>query len=277
MFVDIDPVTFTMDPARLEAAITPRTKAILPVHLYGQPADMDPILDDRARATASPSSRTPCQAHGAEYKGRRAGSMGDSGCFSFYPGKNLGAYGEGGAVVTNNAEHRHRRCACCATGARRSSYHHVLKGFNYRMEGFQGAVLRVKLRHLETGRRRAARARARYDELLAGGRHASHAEQLDDRAARLSHLRRPHRRSRRAAAQLQADGHPDRPPLPDPGPPAGGATPTSGTRRATSRVAERGRRRSAVAADVPGDDRRAAGRRWSPRCREATSDAAERR
>jgi dTDP-4-amino-4,6-dideoxygalactose transaminase len=103
VFVDIDPITFTMDPAGLEAAITPRTKAIMPVHLYGQTADMDPILAI-ARRHGLLVIEDAAQAHGAEYKGRRAGGMGDMGCFSFYPGKNLGAYGEGGMVVTNNAE-----------------------------------------------------------------------------------------------------------------------------------------------------------------------------
>ena len=91
----------------------------------------------------------PAQAHGAEYKGRRVGSIGDMGCFSFYPGKNLGAYGEGGMVVTDNPRLRAHASGCCATGARRQKYHHVLKGYNFRLEGIQGAVLRVKLRHLE--------------------------------------------------------------------------------------------------------------------------------
>ncbi len=99
VFVDVDPVTWTMDPALIEAAITPRTKAILPVHLHGLMADMDPIMEI-ARRHDLVVIEDAAQAHGAEYKGRRAGSIGDLGCFSFYPGKNLGAYGEGGAVVT---------------------------------------------------------------------------------------------------------------------------------------------------------------------------------
>src|SRR5439155_24380825 len=103
VFVDIDPATFTMDVAQVERAITPRTKAILPVHLYGQPADMDPILDI-ARKHGLVVIEDAAQAHGAEYKGRRVGSIGTLGCFSFYPGKNLGAYGEGGMVVTNDAK-----------------------------------------------------------------------------------------------------------------------------------------------------------------------------
>jgi len=102
VFVDVEPEYFTMDPAKIEAAITPRTKAIIPVHLYGQSADMDPILEI-ARARGLVVIEDACQAHAGEYKGRRCGSMGQLGCFSFYPGKNLGAYGEGGAVVTNDA------------------------------------------------------------------------------------------------------------------------------------------------------------------------------
>jgi dTDP-4-amino-4,6-dideoxygalactose transaminase len=166
VFVDIDPQTFTMDAAKLEAAITPKTKAIIPVHLYGQCADMDPILAI-ARRHGLVVIEDACQAHGAEYKGRRAGSMGDMGCFSFYPGKNLGAYGEAGMVVTDNAEYTRTIRMLRDWGAEKK-YHHVLKGYNFRMEGIQGAVLRVKLRYLEAwteGRRTAA---AHYDRLLAG-------------------------------------------------------------------------------------------------------------
>ena len=166
VFVDIDPRSFTMDPAAIEAAITARTKAIIPVHLYGQPADMDPILDI-ARRHRLVVIEDACQAHGAQYKGRRAGSMGDLGCFSFYPGKNLGAYGEGGMVVTSDARH-----ACTIRMLRdwgaEKKYHHVLKGFNFRLEGIQGAVLRVKLRHLEKWTEARRAAAARYDALLAG-------------------------------------------------------------------------------------------------------------
>ncbi len=137
----------TWTSAALEAAITSRTKVILPVHLYGQPADMDPILDI-AKEAGPGRNRRRRQAHGAEYKGRRAGSLGDMGCFSFYPGKNLGAYGEGGMVVTNNAEYARTIRMLRDWGAERK-YEHVLKGYNFRLEGIQGAVLRVKLRHLE--------------------------------------------------------------------------------------------------------------------------------
>jgi dTDP-4-amino-4,6-dideoxygalactose transaminase len=166
VFVDIDPRTFTIDPARIEAAITARTRAIVPVHLYGQPADMDPILEI-ARRRGLAVVEDACQAHGAQYQGRRVGSLGDLGCFSFYPGKNLGAYGEGGAVVTNNPDYDRTLRMLRDWGAERK-YHHVLKGYNYRMEGLQGAILRVKLRHLEAWTE-ARRARAkRYDTLLAG-------------------------------------------------------------------------------------------------------------
>ena len=166
VFVDIDPRSFTMDVAAIEAAITPRTKAILPVHLYGQPADMDPILDI-AKRHGLIVIEDACQAHGAQYKGRRAGSMGDLGCFSFYPGKNLGAYGEGGMVVTGKHEYARTIRMLRDWGAEKR-YQHVLKGFNFRLEGIQGAVLRVKLRYLEgwTEARRAAAAR--YDALFAG-------------------------------------------------------------------------------------------------------------
>ena len=166
VFVDIDPVTFTMDPAKLEQAITPRTKAILPVHLYGQMADMDPILEI-ARRHNLPVIEDACQAHGAEYKGHRAGSLGVSGCFSFYPGKNLGAYGEGGAIVTSNDEHA-KTMRMLRDWGQSQRYHHVLKGFNYRMEGMQGAILRVKLRYLE-GWTELRRAHGRqYTRLLTG-------------------------------------------------------------------------------------------------------------
>ena len=163
---DIDPRTYTMDPARLEAAITPRTKAIIPVHLYGQPADMDPILAI-ARKRGLVVIEDAAQAHGAEYKGRRCGILGDLACFSFYPSKNLGACGEAGMVTTNNPEFRRTLRMLRDWGAE-AKYQHVLKGFNYRMEGFQGAVLRVKLRHLPAWTE-ARRARAaQYGKLLAG-------------------------------------------------------------------------------------------------------------
>lgn len=147
VLVDIDPRSFTMDPAAIEAAITPHTKVILPVHLYGQSADMDPIMEI-ARRHELIVIEDAAQAHGAKYKGRPAGSIGDMACFSFYPGKNLGAYGEGGAVTTSSAELANTLRMLRDWGQDRK-YHHVLRGFNYRMEALQGAILRVKLRHLE--------------------------------------------------------------------------------------------------------------------------------
>lgn len=166
VFVDIDPRSFTMDVKAIEAAITPRTKAILPVHLYGQSADMDPILEI-AKRRGLVVIEDAAQAHGAEYKGRRAGSMGDMGCFSFYPGKNLGAYGEGGMVTTDNPGLARTLRMLRDWGAERK-YEHVLKGYNYRLEGIQGAVLRVKLRHLEAWTEARRVAAARYDHLFAG-------------------------------------------------------------------------------------------------------------
>lgn len=164
VFVDIDPISYTIDCGAIEAAITKKTKAILPVHLYGQPADMDPLMEI-ARRHGLVVIEDAAQAHGAEYKGRRVGSIGDMGCFSFYPGKNLGAYGEGGMVVTSDSGFTKTIRMLRDWGAEQK-YHHVIKGYNYRMEGIQGAVLRVKLRHLEAwteGRRSAAK---NYDELL---------------------------------------------------------------------------------------------------------------
>lgn len=164
IFVDIEPRSFTMDVTQIEEAITERTRAILPVHLYGQPADMDPIIEI-ARRHKLLVIEDAAQAHGAQYKGRRVGSVCDLGCFSFYPGKNLGAYGEGGMVVTNNSDYARTIRMLRDWGAERK-YQHVLKGYNYRLEGMQGAILRVKLRHLEVWTE-ARRAHAvRYNRLL---------------------------------------------------------------------------------------------------------------
>lgn len=165
VFVDIDPTTFTLDPNQIEAAITARTRAILPVHLYGQIADMDAILQVAARYGLT-VIEDACQAHGAQYDTRRAGSMGLSGCFSFYPGKNLGACGEGGMIVTSNDEQAHTMRMLRDWGQDRR-YHHVLEGYNYRMDAIQGAILRVKLRQIESWTE-ARRTRARlYTQMLA--------------------------------------------------------------------------------------------------------------
>ena len=165
VFVDVDPLTHNMDASQVEAAITERTRVIMPVHLHGQPADLDPILDI-ARRHRLLVIEDAAQAHAAEYQGRRVGSIGDLGCFSFYPGKNLGAYGEGGMVVTNNEEFAHTIRMLRDWGQERK-YHHVLKGFNYRLEGVQGAILRVKLRHLDAWTEARRRHAAVYNELLA--------------------------------------------------------------------------------------------------------------
>ena len=155
LFVDIDPGTNNIDPALIEAAITPRTRAIVPVHLYGQPADMKPILKI-ARRHGLRVIEDACQAHGAEYDGRRVGGIGDAAAFSFYCAKNLGAYGEAGMVVTND-----RQVATSVQMLRNHGsserYHHTAYGVNSRMDEIQAAVLRVKLRHLDESntRRRA--------------------------------------------------------------------------------------------------------------------------
>jgi dTDP-4-amino-4,6-dideoxygalactose transaminase len=147
VLVDVEPDCYTMDPAKLEAAITPRTKAIVPVHLYGQPAEMDAILEIARRRDVA-VIEDAAQAHGAEYRGRRCGSLGQLGCFSFYPGKNLGAYGEGGAVVTSDGTLAHAIRVLRNWGEERR-YEHAVKGFNYRMEGLQGAILGVKMKYIE--------------------------------------------------------------------------------------------------------------------------------
>lgn len=147
VFVDIDEVTYNIDPALIESAITERTKAIIPVHLYGQPADMDPIMEI-AKKHGLFVIEDACQAHGARYKGRRAGTIGDIGCFSFYPGKNLGAYGEAGGIVTDNPQ-LVETIKMFRDHGQRKKYHHSIFGWNGRMDGFQGAVLSVKLKYLD--------------------------------------------------------------------------------------------------------------------------------
>jgi len=146
VFIDVNEQTYNLNPILLEDAITPKTKAIIPVQLFGQMADMDSIIEV-ARAHGLFVIEDACQAHGAEYKGRRAGSIGDVGCFSFYPGKNLGAYGEAGAVVTNNAELADKIRMFRDHGQKKKYYHSMI-GWNARMDGFQGAVLSVKLKYL---------------------------------------------------------------------------------------------------------------------------------
>jgi dTDP-4-amino-4,6-dideoxygalactose transaminase len=165
VLVDIDPRSFTLDPAAIEAAITSRTKAILPVHLYGQPADMDPIMEV-ARRHGLAVIEDAAQAHGGKYNGHNAGSIGDLGCFSFYPTKNLGAYGEGGAVTTSNPDYA-KKIRMLRDWGQDRKYHHLLRGYNYRMEGLQGAILRVKLRYLERWTEARRAIAGKYDRLLA--------------------------------------------------------------------------------------------------------------
>ncbi len=165
VFVDIDERTYTMDPAKLEAAITMRTQAILPVHLFGQMADMDAILGI-ARRGGTPVVEDACQAHGAEYKGRKAGSLGVAGCFSFYPGKNLGAFGEAGAVVTDELEVR-SRIQMLRDHGQVAKYIHAAIGWNARMDGIQAAVLSLKLRRLEAANAARREHAKLYNEVLA--------------------------------------------------------------------------------------------------------------
>jgi dTDP-4-amino-4,6-dideoxygalactose transaminase len=165
VYVDIDPHAFTIDVAQIERRITPRTKAIVPVHLYGQMADMDPIVEIAARHDLV-VVEDAAQAHGAEYTGRRAGSIGQLGCFSFYYSKNLGAYGESGAVVTSDPELA-RRLRLYRDHGSAQRYHHLELGFNSRMDEIQAAVLRIKLRYLDGWNVQRREHAARYDRLLA--------------------------------------------------------------------------------------------------------------
>ena len=166
VFVDVDQETFTMNPAELEKSLTKRTKAIIPVHLFGQPADMDPILEF-ARANGLFVVEDAAQAHGAEYKGRRTGTMGDAGCFSFYPGKNLGAFGEAGGVVTNDPE-LHKQIQMLRDHGQSQKYYHALMGWNCRMDGIQAAVLSIKLRHLYQANSLRRKHAFEYNQALAG-------------------------------------------------------------------------------------------------------------
>ncbi|MBI3932919.1 MAG: DegT/DnrJ/EryC1/StrS family aminotransferase [Acidobacteria bacterium] len=167
VFVDVDPATATLDPSLLERTITPRTKVILPVHLYGHPADMVPILEV-ARRHGLPVLEDAAQAHGAEVGGRRAGALGHAACFSFYPGKNLGAYGDAGMVVTDDDAFAAQVRRLANHGSAATKYQHEVAGTNSRLDGLQAAVLRVKLRHLDdwNGERRARVAA--YDAALGG-------------------------------------------------------------------------------------------------------------
>lgn len=166
VLVDIDPRTGNMDPARAAAAITPETRALLPVHLYGHPAEMEPLLALAARHGLR-VIEDACQAHGARYRGKRAGALGDLGCFSFYCSKNLGAYGEGGAVITDDDDLA-ARVRLLRNHGSTEKYRHDTFGFNARPDEIQAAILRVKLRHLDGWNERRRALAARYDAGLAG-------------------------------------------------------------------------------------------------------------
>ena len=202
VFVDVDPATFTMDAALVEKAITPRTRVIVPVHLYGHPADMTAILAVAARHHL-PVLEDAAQAHGAEVDGRRAGALGHAACFSFYPGKNLGAYGDAGMVVTNDREFAARVRQIANHGGGTNKYDNVVVGTNSRLDTLQAAVLRVKLRHLDRwNAERRERVKAYATALAgvpglvlpterAGARSAWHLYTVrsDDRDALQAHLR----------------------------------------------------------------------------------------
>lgn len=166
VFVDIHPRTYNIDVEKIEEKITDKTKAIIPVHLYGQPADMDPILQI-ARKHNLKVVEDAAQAHGATYRGRRVGSLGDIACFSFYPGKNLGAYGDGGAIVTDNDEWA-RKSRMLANHGRVEKYDHDMEGVNSRLDGLQAAILAVKLKHLPEWNERRRKNAALYNDLLKG-------------------------------------------------------------------------------------------------------------
>jgi dTDP-4-amino-4,6-dideoxygalactose transaminase len=166
VFVDINPTTYTMDVARIEEKITARTKAIIPVHLYGQPADMDPILA-LAKKHGLRVVGDAAQAHGAMYKGRPISQFADITCFSFYPGKNLGAYGDAGALVTNN-EAWAASARMLANHGRTKKYDHDFEGVNSRLDGLQAAILSVKLRHLDAWTESRRTSAYRYNEALSG-------------------------------------------------------------------------------------------------------------
>lgn len=165
VFVDVEDATFNLNPKLVERAITPRTRAVMPVHLYGHPADLDPLLE-MCRKHKLPLVEDACQAHAAQYRGKTVGTFGAISGFSFYPGKNLGAYGEGGALITDNEAYATRARALREHGSTERYYHDEI-GFNYRMEGIQGAVLGVKLKYLDQWTQERRRVAHRYHELLA--------------------------------------------------------------------------------------------------------------
>lgn len=166
VFADIDPHTYTIDPAQIAAKITPRTRAIIPVHLYGLPADMDPILEIARRHNLFVLEDC-AQSHGAEYRGRRVGTMGNAASFSFYPGKNLGAYGDAGGMATNDDALAARARMISQHGQAKAKHDHQIEGRNSRLDGLQAAILSVKLPHIESWTEARRRHALRYRALLA--------------------------------------------------------------------------------------------------------------
>lgn len=164
VFVDIDPLSFNMDPSLIRKKISKRTKAIIPVHLYGQSADMGPIMKI-AKEHGLHVIEDACQAHGTEYKGRKVGTLGDMGCFSFYPSKNLGCYGDGGMVITNNGKLA-EKIRLLRNYGQKQRYLHITKGFNSRLDEIQAAILSVKLKYLDKWNRRRRALASLYDSLL---------------------------------------------------------------------------------------------------------------
>ncbi len=170
VFVDIQPDSYNMDPAQVAQAVTPRTRAVIPVHIYGQPADIPAIraaVQAKAQGRAIPIIEDAAQAHGAAWQGRRAGALGDAACFSFYPGKNLGAYGDAGAVTTNDPRLA-EEIRLLRNHGRRSKYLHEVKGFGQRLDALQAAILGAKLPHLSAWTEARRRLAARYSQLLQG-------------------------------------------------------------------------------------------------------------
>ena len=261
VFVDVDPETFTMDPEALEAAITTRTRVILPVHLYGHPAPMAAINRIAGRH-GLPVLEDAAQAHGAEENGRRAGSLGHAACFSFYPGKNLGAYGDAGMVVSSDEAFIARVRQVANHGAGASRYDNLVLGTNSRLDTLQAAILRVKLRHLPRwDEERRERVRA-YTEALADVPGLRPATRKGGVALRLAPLHRAHAGSRRAPRPPEGPGDRHRGALPETHPPAAGH---GGGRRKGRRPPGVGAPlpRGALAAPLP----RAAPRRPAPRRR----------
>ncbi len=203
VFVDIEADTYNIDPARLEAAITARTRAIMPVHLYGHPADMEPILAV-ARRHGLRVIEDACQAHGATYRGRPVGALADAGCFSFYPSKNLGAYGDGGMVTTNDPEIA-ARVRSLRDHGRRGKYEHMAVGYTYRLDAIQAAILDVKLRYLGAWNEARRHHAQRYNQLLAGTGLVLPVERPDCRAVYHVYVVRSPRRDE-VVSRLQAAG-----------------------------------------------------------------------